>query len=165
MLVLFSVSSDYSLVSIKGHTKLNTSSDDPFDSTIYRYTKADRDIFRSFLVRAPLLAFFKNRVSRRTLTSFPSGFFQAWKFHFKRSPKSQPCFMSERAAIIAQCNRYYQKDSFNRTLTAFKTAHYAREPWKMLKATMGKQSKPMLKTKNWLPLILEHYEYDTQQNA
>ena len=47
-------SSDHCVVSVKVDTKSDTSTDVPFHRTVFRYSKADWDSFRSFMADAPL---------------------------------------------------------------------------------------------------------------
>ena len=122
-------SSDHCVVSVKVDTKSDTSTDVPFHRTVFRYSKADWDSFRSFMADAPLSHFFNQDADKAAcLTSewiiagmeafIPSKTYQ-------KKPNSQPWYTPECAAAIAHRNHFfhlYQKSQSEDSLAAFKKA-------------------------------------------
>ena len=122
-------SSDHSVVSVKIKTKCYKSSDVPLHRTVYRYTMADWDSFRTFIADLPLSSMFKKDVSSivSDLTEWLivgiDHFIPAKKFQQK--PNSQPWFSPECAAAIAHRNHFFHSFQRNRcteTKAAFRTA-------------------------------------------
>ena len=111
--------SDHSVVSVEIDTQLKETSDIPFHRTVFRYSKADWDGFRSFIADAPLSIFFKSGACK------VASFLSEWIFDgmncfipskkFQQKPNSQPWFTPECAAAIAHRNHFFHLYHQNRS--------------------------------------------------
>ena len=122
-------SSDHCVVQVKVEAKCKGTPDAPFHRTVFRYSKADWDGFRSFISGIPISDIFKHGSSKiASLLSdwilvgmesyIPSKTFQL-------KPNSQPWFSPECAAAIAHRNHFfhlYHQNRSDETKAAFKTA-------------------------------------------
>ena len=111
-------SSDHSVVSVKIESKLKETSDVPFHRTVFRYSKADWDSFRSFITDAPLPTIFKSGACKAAtyisewIIDGMNCFIPSKKF--QQRPNSQPWFTPECAAAIAHRNHFFHVYQQNR---------------------------------------------------
>ena len=121
--------SDHCMVSVSINVQCKKSSDAPFHRTVYRYSKANWDEFRSFMADAPLKHFFKFKVSKAAslITDWVLAGIENFIPHkkYQQKPNSQPWFTPECAAAIAHRNHFfhlYHRNRCDETSAAFRTA-------------------------------------------
>ena len=121
--------SDHCMVSVKVDIQCKESSDVPFQRTVFRYSKADWDGFRSFMADAPLDAIF-NSDSSEAATSVSDWILAGMEIFipskkYQQKSNSQPWFTPGCAAAIAHRNHFfhlYHQNVCDETKAAFKTA-------------------------------------------
>ena len=121
--------SDHCMVSVAIDVQCKQSTDVPFHRTVYRYSKADWDGFRSFIADAPHSYIFKFRASKiaSLITDWVLSGMDTFIPHkkYQQKPNSQPWFGPECAAAIAHRNHFFHLYHQNRcaaNLEAFQRA-------------------------------------------
>ena len=121
--------SDHCVVSVSVDFPTKSSSETPFHRTIYRYSQADWDTFRSYLTDAPLDYFFRFRANKLAtlLSEWILNGIDLFIPHrrFQQKPHSQPWFSPACAAAIAHRNHFfhlYHQDPNSHTKSQYRTA-------------------------------------------
>ena len=123
-------------MSVRVDAKCKESTDVPFHRTIYRYSKADWDSFRSFIADVPITSIFRNGASK--ITSLLSDWIRAGIDNFIQSkkyqqrPNSQPWYTPECAAAIAHRNHFFNLYHQNRCTETHRDFRIARNRCKMV---------------------------------
>ena len=122
-------SSDHCLIQVKIEAKCKVTADAPFHRTVFRYSQADWDGFRSFLSDIPLSYIFSHGSPKiaSLLSDWISVGMECYipSKTFQLKPNSQPWFTPECAAAIAHRNHFfhlYHRNRCDETKAAFRTA-------------------------------------------
>ena len=122
--------SDHCMVTVAIDVQCKESTDVPFHRTVYRYSKADWDSFRSFIADAPLDYIFKFRASKAAslITDWVLTGMDTFIPHkkYQQKPNSQPWFSPECAAAIAHRNHFFHLYQQNRCAATQAAFHKAR---------------------------------------
>ena len=103
--------SDHCTISVSIELPVKASTEVPFHRTVYRYSQADWDNFRSYIADAPVKHFYKFRASK--LASLISDWIRNGidifipHKKFQQKPHSQPWFTPACAAAISHRNHYF----------------------------------------------------------
>ena len=128
--------SDHCMVTVAIDVQCKQSSDVPFHRTVYRYSKADWDGFRSYIADAPLDYIFKFRASKvaSLITDWVTTGMDTFIPHkkYQQKPNSQPWFTPECAAAIAHRNHFFHLYHQNRCAVTQAAFHNARNQCQMV---------------------------------